>query len=156
MTRGNKKVPKGTPIVIPGAEFMSKEELAKAKKNESQRRLMQRRRGKEPVVKQTKQEVREMDTKEMITMAQDTRNLAIQALNKKLGDLISDPEQLEKANITQLATTFGILFDKAQLAAGLSTENISIQAKIDINMSADEAIKELNKLREHDAEVNTK
>tara|TARA_R100001143_G_C3294915_1_gene102931 strand:- start:95 stop:565 length:471 start_codon:yes stop_codon:yes gene_type:complete len=156
MTKVKETVPKGTPIIIPGAEHMTKEELAKAKKAESQRRLMQRRRGKEPTVKQTNQEVRTMDTKEMVNMAQDTRNLAIQALNMKLGDLMSDPEQLAKANITQLATTFGILFDKAQLAAGLSTENISIQAKIDVNMSADEAIETLNKMREHDAEVNTK
>ncbi len=141
-------VPKGAPIVIPGAEFMTKEELAKAKKNESQRRLMARRRGKEPAPKYTKQELRKIDTEEMVELAKDTRNMAIQVLNQKLMNLYSDPEQLSRTNITQLATAFGILFDKAQLAAGLATENIAIHAKIDVNMSSDQAIEELNKMRE--------
>jgi hypothetical protein len=152
--RNARKVKKGEPIIIPGAENMTKEELAKAKKNESQRRLMARRRGGEPLEKHTSQEMRKMETQEMVALAFDTRNLAIQVLHQKIMDLFNDPEQLQKANITQLATTFGILFDKAQLAAGLSTENISIRAKIDVNMSSDEALNELNKLREKYSEGN--
>jgi hypothetical protein len=151
MTNRN-KVSKGDPIIIPGAEHMSKEELEKAKRRESQRRLMQRRRGKEPTVRTTKQEARILDTKALTALTQETRDLAVTAVNRKLASILENPEQLEKANITQLATAYGILFDKAQLAAGLSTENISIHAKVDINMSADEAIKELNKLRERDSE----
>lgn len=153
--KGN-TVPKGTPIVIPGAEFMTKEELAKAKKNESQRRLMARRRGGEPVEKLTKQEIRKLETAEMVELAKDTRNLAVQALNKMLLLLNTDDEMLKKMNPTQIATVFGIMFDKARLAEGMSTENIAIQAKIDINMSSDKALEELNKMREKFSEMNTK
>lgn len=139
-------------VVIPGAEFMTKEELAKAKQNERQRKQMAKRRGKDPEeiteFKQTNQELRSMDTKEMVEMAKETRNIAIQVLNKKLINLNSNEEELSKINMATLATVFGILFDKAQLAAGLSTENIAIHAKIDINMTSDVALAELNKMRE--------
>jgi hypothetical protein len=150
-----KSVEKGTPIVIPGAEFMTKEEIAKAKKNEAQRRLMARRRGGEPVEKYTNNELRKINTEEMVEVAKDTRNIAIQTLNKKLLEIYQDPEQLNKVNLATLATVFGILFDKSQLAAGLSTQNIAIQAKIDVNMSSDKALEELNKMREKFTQDNT-
>jgi predicted patatin/cPLA2 family phospholipase len=137
------------PIVIPGAEFMTKEELKKAKHNEAMRRLMARRRGGEPTeVKNTKQEIRKLDTQGMIDMATDTRNLAIQALNNKLVEVNMDPELMAKTTLKELATVFGILIDKSRLMEGLSTSNVSIQAKIDVNMTSDKAIEELNRMRE--------
>lgn len=148
------KVKKGSPIVIPGAEFMSKEELAKAKKNEGQRRLMARRRGGEPTVVTTKQELRKIDTAQMVELATDTRNLAVQILQDKLVSMQSDPEALAKTSIKDLATVFGILVDKSQLLNGLSTSNISIHAKIDVNMTSDKALEELNKMRERYQEDN--
>lgn len=148
------KVAKGEPIIIPGAEFMSKEELAKAKKNESQRRLMARRRGHEPTVPTTKAELRKIDTQQMVELSKDTRNLAVQILNQKLVQMQSDPEALSKTSIKDLATVFGILVDKSQLLNGLATSNIAIQAKIDINMTSDKALEELNKMREKYAESN--
>lgn len=149
-------IPKGAKVVIPGAEFMTKEELAKAKKNETQRRLMARRSGKEPVVVKDKHELRKIETSEMIEIAKDTRNKAVQLLDKKLNMLNEDDEELKKINMATLATVFGILFDKAQLAAGLATENIAIHAKIDVNMNADAAVAELNKMREQFSEANGK
>lgn len=142
------KVAKGEPIIIPGAEFMTKEELDHKKKNESQRRLMARRRGGEPSVVLPKHEIRKIDKAEMIEMSKDTRNLAIQTLNKKLIELYHDDEQLSKVNLATLATVFGILFDKAQLAEGLSTSNIATHTKIDINISSDKALDELNRMRQ--------
>ena len=135
---------------------MTKEELAKAKNNESQRRQMARRRGKEPAVVTTKQGLRKIDTEEMVELSKDTRNLAIQTLNKKLLEVYVDEDQLAKVNLATLATVFGILFDKSQLMNGLATENIAIQAKIDINMNSDTALQELNKMREKYAEQNEK
>lgn len=148
------KVPKGAPIVIPGAEFMSKEELAKAKLNESMRRQMARRRGKEPEEKHTNQELRKLNTGEMVEMAKDSRNLALQTLTKKLLEVYNDPDQLSKVNLATLATVFGIMFDKGQLMDGLSTQNIAIQAKIDVNMTSDKALEVLNKMRENFTEEN--
>lgn len=152
--KGRRAVEKGEPIIIPGAEFMTKEELAHAKKNESQRRLMARRRGKVPMVQVSKQEVRKIDTAKMIELATDTRNMAVQALNLKLMEINTDPEALNKTTLKELATVFGILVDKSQLLSGLSTSNISIHTKIDVNMSSDKALEELNKLREKYQEDN--
>lgn len=154
MTTTKQRRPK-VPIIIPGAEFMSKEELERAKRNESMRRLMARRRGGEPKELKTKQEIRKIDTQEMVELSKDTRNLAIQTLNKKLIELYNNPDELNKINLAQLATVFGILFDKSQLLNGLATENIAIHAKIDVNMSSDKAMEALSKMREKYQEDNT-
>lgn len=153
-SRGLKAIKKGEPIIIPGAEFMSKEELRKAKQNESQRRLMARRSGVEPVKPTTKQELRKIDTQQMVELSKDTRNLAVQILNQKLLSMQTDADALAKTSIKDLATVFGILVDKAQLLNGLATSNVAIHAKIDINMSSDKALEELNRMREKYAESN--
>jgi tRNA A-37 threonylcarbamoyl transferase component Bud32 len=140
-------------IIIPGAEFMSKEELRKARKNETQRRLMNKRRGVE-VEKTTKQVARKIDTAQMVELSKDTRNLAVQILNDKLVQMQTDPEALAKTSIKDLATVFGILVDKSQLLNGLATSNIAIHAKIDVNMTSDKALEELNRMREKYAEGN--
>jgi hypothetical protein len=147
-------IKKGDKIVIPGAEFMSKEELATAKKNESQRRQMARRRGGEPVEKLTKQEIREKDNALLLETALDVRNMTSQVLKMKLHQLLTDPDQLTKTNLVHLTTAFGTLVDKAQLLSGLATEHIAVSAKIDINISSDEAISQLNKMREKFNESN--
>lgn len=149
-------VEKGEPIVIPGAEFMSPEELAKAKKNESQRRLMQRRRGKVPTKKLTNQEIRALETETMVELAKGTRDLTLDILGKKLLLIMNDEEQMSKVNLATLATVFGIMYDKTQLMQGLSTQNVAINAKVDVNMRSDEAIAELNKMREKFRDNNQK
>lgn len=146
---------KQVPIVIPGAENMTPEELKKAKHNEKMRRYLARRDGREPgEIKKTGQELRIIDSTELVEMSRDTRNLGMMVLNKKLQELYIDPEQLAKINIATLATAFGILFDKHQLMNGLSTENIAVHTKIDINMTSDKALEELNRMREQYAESN--
>lgn len=146
---------KKVPIVIPGAEFMTPEELKRAKKNEAQRRLMARRRGHEPTeVKETKQTLRIKDTEALLSATLDARNMTAEVLHNKLNLLLSDEEELRKVNLVHLTTAFGTLVDKAQLLSGLATEHIAISAKIDINMSADKAMEELNKMRETYAESN--
>lgn len=149
-----KVIEKGAPIIIPNAENLPPEEVKRLKHNEKIRRYNARRKGEEAEIAKTKQEIRKMDTSEMVELAKQTRNRAVQLLDKKLAMLNEDDEELKKVNLTTLATTFGILFDKSQLAAGLATENIAIQAKIDINMSPDAAIRELNKMREKFSEEN--
>ena len=149
------KVAKGSKIVIPNAELLSPEELAKARHAEKMRRYMARRRGNEPTEKYGKMELKKIGAEQMIELAQDTRNLAIQTLNNKLIEVNANPEQMAKVSLKDLATVFGILYDKSRLMEGQTTENIAIHAKIDINMSADKAIEELNKMREQFNEDNT-
>lgn len=143
-----KVIPKRAPIVIPNEENLEPDDVERLKHNERIRRSTARSKGQEVLEVLPKQGLRKIDTSEMVEMAKDTRNKAVQILDMKLTDLYNDPEQLQKTNLATLATVFGILFDKAQLAAGLSTQNIAISAKIDVNMSSDKALDELNKMRE--------
>jgi hypothetical protein len=141
-------IPKRAKIIIPNEENLEPEEVERLKHNERIRRSTARSKGQEVLEVVPKHTLRKIDTAEMVEMAKDTRNKAVQILDMKLTDLFNDPEQLQKTNLATLATVFGILFDKAQLAAGLSTQNIAISAKIDVNMSSDKALDELNKMRE--------
>jgi hypothetical protein len=146
---------KAVPIVIPNAEALTPEELAKAKDNEKHRRKMAVRRGNEPGdSKKTKNELKILDTNEMVALAKDTRNIVLQTLNRKIAELYNDPEALSKVNLATLATTFGIMFDKGQLMDGMSTQNIAISQKIDITMTAASTIEELHKMREGYTEEN--
>ena len=151
-----KVLEKGAPIIIPNAENLSPEEIKKIKHREKMRRYMARKSGKEPVERETKQEIRKIDTTEMVELSKDTRNKAIQILDLKLSELAVDKDALAKVNLATLATVFGILFDKTQLMTGMATENIAIQANININMSADDALDELNKMREKYSEEHSK
>ena len=163
------------PIIIPGAKDMTEDELRKAKANERMRRYNARRREKKEleelheykkakavrieeykprVVSLTGQQLRELDNKGMVELSASTRNNILQVLEMKVSQLYEDPDELKKVNLATLATAFGIMFDKNQLMNGLATENIAIQAKIDINMTSDMALAELNKMREEYAERN--
>lgn len=149
-------IKKGEPIVIPNADALEPEELERQKKNESQRRLMQRRRGEVPTKKLNKQEIRALETDVMVDLAKGTRDLTLDILGQKLQMIMADEEQMKKVNLATLATVFGIMYDKTQLMQGLSTQNIAVNAKIDVNMKSDEAIEELNKMRESFRESNQK
>lgn len=142
------------PIVIPNAEMLTKEELTRLRRNEAMRRSRARSRGELPAPKLGKQELRKITTGEMVELSQDTRNLAVQILNQKLLLMQTDSEMLAKTSIKDLATVFGILVDKNQLLNGLSTSNISIHSKVDVNMTADKAMEALSRMREHYQENN--
>lgn len=152
----------GEKVSIPGEEHLSDKELKRLKRNEYQRRYMARKRSAEKEKKEsgliniggiatkrkTKQELRKISTSELIELTQDTRNLTMEVIQAKLIDVMQDPEQFKKINLATLATVFGILYDKTQLMQGLSTENIAVKATIDVNMKSDDALDELNKMRE--------
>jgi len=144
---------KGAPIVVP--EGLTPEEAKRYKHNEKMKRYYKRKNGKEILANPTKQELRKLDTTEMVTLSKDTRNKAIQILDMKLNELSADSDALSKVNLATLATVFGILFDKTQLMTGMATENIAIQAKIDVNLKAEDALELLNKMREKSAEEST-
>ena len=147
-------IEKGAPIIIPNEEDLSPEEIKRLKHNEKMRRYKARKTKGLAVEKERKQEIRKINTEELIEMSKDTRNLALQTLSKALVNLHGDEEALKKANLATLATVYGILFDKSQLLNGLATENVAIHAKIDVNMSSDKALEELNRMREKYMEQN--
>lgn len=163
---------KGDKVVLKGEEHLSEEDKQRMKRNEYQRRYMARRRAQErakkgelatsrgtvPVAPErlSKQEIRKISTEQLVELTEDTRNYTMEVIQAKLLDTMQDPEQFKKVNLATLATVFGILYDKTQLMRGLSTENISVRASLDVNMKADDALTELNRMREKYNETNSK
>lgn len=76
------------------------------------------------------------------------RNKAAALLHKKLDRLDRSNRLLDEVSLTQLATTLGILFDKAQILTGQATENIAVMSKISSDMTAEESLNALLKMRE--------
>ncbi len=85
------------------------------------------------------------DTRKLIDGA---KNKAVLALNKKFDYMLNSKKQLEDVSLSQLATAFGIVFDKSQILRGEATENVAIMAKIKTDMTPDEALKSLLNIRE--------
>lgn len=76
------------------------------------------------------------------------RKKAFQLLNMKMDRIARSKKGIDDVNITALAQTFGILFDKSQIISGEATENIAVLAKIDRNMSAEDAMSAILNMRE--------
>ena len=85
------------------------------------------------------------DTKQVILGG---RNKAAMLIHKKMDRLSKSKKLLDATTLTQLATTFGIFFDKAQILTGQATENIQMLAKIKSDMSPEESLDALLKMRE--------
>lgn len=76
------------------------------------------------------------------------RKKAFEILNMKMDRVAQSRKQLDEVSITALAQTFGILFDKSQIIQGEATENIAVLAKIDKDMSSQDALAAILKMRE--------
>lgn len=85
------------------------------------------------------------DTKQVILGG---RNKAAMLLHKKMDRLAASKKLLDATTLTQLATTFGIFFDKAQILQGQATENIAVMAKIKDNITPEESLSMLLQMRE--------
>lgn len=85
------------------------------------------------------------DIKELVLSG---RNKAFQLLNKKLDRIGKNNKSLDEVNLSTLATTVGILFDKGQIVQGEATENVAVLAKIKNDMTPEEAMASILKMRE--------
>lgn len=83
------------------------------------------------------------------------RNKLSAVLSKKIDNLLRDDDQLKNTSLTQLSTAFGIMFDKSQLLQGKATDHIAFQGKIDGDMSPEDAIEAVVKMREANIDKNT-
>lgn len=79
------------------------------------------------------------------------RNKMAMLINRKLDRLSKNKKALDQISLTQLATTFGIFFDKAQILSGQATENIAVLAQIKDNITAEESLEMLLTMREREA-----
>jgi len=69
-------------------------------------------------------------------------------LNKKLDVLTENPRAFANESIMNLAKIAGIAFDKSQIVRGEATENISLRAQVDENITPKMALEQLLKFRE--------
>ncbi len=76
------------------------------------------------------------------------RNTAGRLINRKLEYIDAHPKALAGESLVTLGKIFGILFDKSQIIQGQATEHIALMGKIDTNMTAEEALDSVMRMRE--------
>lgn len=99
-----------------------------------------------PTLAESNESLLNQDFKDILIQG---RRKAFTLLNKKMERIGSSKKKLDEVNISSLAQVFGILFDKAQIITGESTENIAVLAKIDKDMTPEEALQAVLKSREN-------
>ena len=69
---------------------------------------------------------------ELVDKAFETTDAEIERLRSKMALLLDaiGPEKIARARLTELSTSFGILFDKTRLLKGESTQNVSSLSRI--------------------------
>jgi predicted transcriptional regulator len=81
----------------------------------------------------------------------------IRHLERKIYENITDAK-LKKANLQQLATSYGIIYDKGQLEEGGSTQNIlyadALRASIGQHKLTLQELEDIRKQRQSDADIN--
>jgi len=95
----------------------------------------------------------EADAKELKDMnlgetVLESRNLATRLVRRKLDHLDRNPKALKEMSLKELIGAFHILFDKGQIIQGAATEHIAILSNISSDMSPDEALGAVMKMRE--------
>jgi hypothetical protein len=107
----------------------------------------------EGVLKEKNEAIEKQDIKELTLSG---RKAAMQLLQAKMDRIAKSKKKLDETPITSLAQVFGILFDKSQIIQGQATENVAVLAKIDKNISPEQAIAAVLKMREINNEEKEK
>lgn len=76
------------------------------------------------------------------------KNKAWTLLDQKLNYLFKNKKAFRNESVISLAKIAGIAFDKSQIMKGEATEHIALRAKIDDNISSQDAVTQLLKFRE--------
>lgn len=97
-------------------------------------------------------EVELLDPNDTKKLVMGGRNKAAMLIHKKMDYLSKSKKSLQAENLGTLAKVFGIFFDKAQIIQGQATENIAHYAKIENNLSPEESLNILLKMREIEQE----
>ena len=90
------------------------------------------------------------DNRSVEELLTSNRDLANKLVHKKLVALDSSKKALRNESVVSLGKIFGILFDKSQIIRGQATEQILHLSKININMSPDDALSAILRMREQD------
>lgn len=76
------------------------------------------------------------------------RKKAYALINKKMDNMLRSKSELDDTSLSQMTTSFGILFDKAQVLQGQATDHIAFQGEIKEDIDPDEAIEKVQNIRE--------
>lgn len=102
----------------------------------------------------THAEEKELAVKDIKEVVIDIRNRSFDLIDKKLSRVANSKKKLDAMSFKDLGIIAGISFDKAQILKGEATENIAVMAKIDHNITADEALKIALETRDGNVEKN--
>lgn len=91
---------------------------------------------------------KEMDKLDVKNMALSNRDKVASLIGKKLDSLNRSRKKLDSVSLPQLATTFGILFDKSQIIQGQATEHVAVLSRIEDGLSAEKLLEITLKQRE--------
>lgn len=92
----------------------------------------------------------ELKQDEMENLTREVRDQALMVMALKLQMLANDKKELKRVTLSDLARTFGMLFDKKQLMDGKSTKNVSIKKQVDHSMSSKDLLEQLQVLKENE------
>lgn len=91
---------------------------------------------------------------DIVTVVTKGRDTVFNLMNRKLDIIAKSKKELAKISLKELGIAGGILFDKAQILRGEATEHVAVMAKIDKNMSSDDALQAVSKIRENNSIKN--
>lgn len=98
-----------------------------------------------PTLREQNDAKENIDIKELVLSG---RQKAMILVHRKLEMIGKSKKKLNETNLGTLATVAAILFDKGQIIKGEATENVAVLGKIDTNMSPDQALDMVLKMRE--------
>lgn len=93
-----------------------------------------------------------IDASDMKQVILGGRNKAAMLMHKKMDRISKNNKLLDKENIVSLAKVFGIFFDKGQIIQGQATEHIAHMAKIGDDMTPEQQVDALLKMRQKNQE----
>jgi hypothetical protein len=95
------------------------------------------------------------ETVDIKSLVSGIRDKTFTLIDKKLDRVSNNKKKLDEISFKELGIIAGIAFDKSQILKGEATENIAVLAKIDTNISPEEAIKLALAARENNVDVNS-
>jgi len=95
-----------------------------------------------------------LDSQDIKALMGGIRDKTFNIIDRKLDMVGKSRKKIDSISFKELGVIGGIAFDKSQILKGEATENIAVMAKIDKNISADDALALVGKMREVNSEAN--
>lgn len=103
-----------------------------------------------------RRENKEAQVLDISTLITTNRDKAAGLIRKKLDYLDRNPKALAEMSLRDLVGALHILFDKGQIIAGQATEHIAVMTNLPDNMSPEDALKMVTRMRQANELEKTK